>query len=197
MFAPRVCAVIAFALSLAAPDCRAQAPDAGQGLDQLMRRMAQRQHGHVGFVERQFIAILDRSIETSGELFFDAPDHLEKRTLKPKPGRLILDHDTLSMQRGAHVMALPLRDYPEVALFIDSIRAILAGDLAALNRTYTLAFETAGDGWRLVLSPRDAKLAGVVASIQVSGVNDAIHTVEYQRPGGDHSVMTISALSGP
>jgi hypothetical protein len=48
-----------------------------------------------------------------------------------------------------------------------------------------------------VLAPRDAKLAAVVTKIQVSGVGDEIHTVETERPDGDHSFMTISALSDP
>jgi hypothetical protein len=193
----RHCAIFAFALTLAASGCIAEAVDTDTGLVQLMQRLAQRQHGHVSFVERHFIAILDRSIETSGELFYDAPNYLEKRTKIPKPESLILDRGTLRIHRGTHTFVLSLRDYPPIAPFIDSIRAILAGDLPALNRTYTLVFATASDRWHLVLVPRDAKLAAVVAKIQVSGVSDAIHTVEFERPGGDHSVMTISALSDP
>src|SRR3984893_4958541 len=57
---------------------------ATQDLDKLMGLLAQRQHGHVTFVEEHFLAVLDRPVESSGELLYDAPDHLEKRTLKPK-----------------------------------------------------------------------------------------------------------------
>ena len=59
-----------------------------QDLDKLMGLLAQRQHGHVTFVEEHFLAVLDRPVESSGELLYDAPDHLEKRTLKlrsPRP----------------------------------------------------------------------------------------------------------------
>jgi outer membrane lipoprotein carrier protein LolA len=191
------CAFLAAALTLAASSCRAEAVDADTGLVQLMQHLSQRQHGHVGFVERQFIAILDRSTDTSGELFYDAPDYLEKRTLKPKPESLILDRGTLRIHRGNRTVVLSLRDYPQIAPFIDSIRATLAGDLAALNRTYTLSFTTVTDGWHLALVPRDVKLAAAVAKIQVSGVGDVIHSVEFERPGGDHSVMSISALPDP
>ncbi|MFI4890443.1 MAG: outer membrane lipoprotein carrier protein LolA [Steroidobacterales bacterium] len=195
----RPCAILAFALTLAASGCIAEVvgADTDSGLIQLMQHLAQRQHGHVSFVERHFIGILDRSVETSGELFYDAPDYLEKRTKMPKPESLILDRGTLRIQRGNHNFVLSIRDYASIAPFIDSIRAILAGDLPALSRTYTLVFATASDRWHLVLVPRDAKLAAVVAKIQVSGVSDVIHTVEFERPGGDHSVMTIGALSDP
>ncbi len=194
----RDCAIIALALALAASHCLAQAADGDNatGLDQLMQRLAQRQHGHVNFVERHFVTILDHSIESSGELFYDAPDHLEKRTIRPKPESLILDRGTLSIRRGNHSFVVLLRDYPSIAPFVDSIRAILAGDLAALSRTYALDF-AAGDRWRLVLVPREAKLAAALAKIQVSGAGDRIDSVEFARPGGDHSIMTLSAASVP
>lgn len=195
----RACAMLAFALILAAPACPAQAldGDAGTGLAQLMLRLAQRTHGHARFVERQFIRILDRSIDSSGEIFYEAPDRLEKRTSHPQPETLILDRGTLSIQRGKRSLVVSLRDYPAVAPFIDSVRAVLAGDLAALNRTYAPDFTAAGDRWRLVLVPRDAKAAAVVVKVSVLGVGDLIQSMEFERPGGDHSVMTISALSDP
>src|SRR5579859_3790268 len=69
-------------------------------LDRVMSALAQRKHGHVTFVEKKFIALLDRPVESSGELLYEAPDRLEKRTLKPKPQTLVLDGGTVSMQRG-------------------------------------------------------------------------------------------------
>lgn len=190
----RSCAVVACALMIAVADCGAQAVDADQELVQLMQRLSQRQHGHVGFVERHFLAILDRPVESSGELFYDAPDHLEKRTLKPKPERLVLERGGVSVYRGGRSFVLSLRDHPQIVPFIDSIRAMLSGDLAVLNATYTPVFTISEGAWLLVLLPRDAKLAAVLTRIQVSGAGDSIHTIEYDRPGGDHSVMTISPL---
>ena len=60
-------------------------------LDEVMRLLAMRQHGQVEFVEQHFLAILKHPIESSGEMRYDAPDHLEKRTLLPRPETLVLD----------------------------------------------------------------------------------------------------------
>ena len=60
-------------------------------LDEVMRLLAMRRHGRVEFVEQHFLAILKRPVESSGELRYDAPDHLEKRTLLPRPENLVLD----------------------------------------------------------------------------------------------------------
>jgi hypothetical protein len=192
----RFALLAAFAAVLAVCTGAALADDAGAMLPQLMQRLAQRQHGHAAFVERQFIAILDRPLESYGELFYDAPDRLEKRTLAPRPESLVLDKGALSVRRGARSYALTLRDYPQIAPFIESIRATLAGDLAALERTYTLSFQGGADGWTLVLMPREARLAALIARIRMKGSEDLIGEVTVERVDGDRSVMTIRQLPG-
>src|SRR5258708_3531179 len=103
---------------------------ADSDLDQVMSALAQRKHGHVTFVEKKYIAVLDRPVESSGELLYDAPDRLEKKTLEPKPESLVLEGGTVSAQRGRRHYVLDLKQYPQVIPFIYSIRATLAGDRA-------------------------------------------------------------------
>ena len=183
--------IMALATALATFAGATIAADADSELSRQMQRLAQRRHSHATFVERQYIAILKRPVESSGELFYDAPDRLEKRTLAPKPESLLLEQGTLSVRRGKRHYALALRDYPQIAPFIDSIRATLAGDLAALERTYTVAFEDGSGDWTLVLVPRDPKLASLVARLRLAGSADRIREVTVERADGDRSVMTI------
>jgi hypothetical protein len=185
-----------FALLFAALIGAAAAGEAGDALGQLMQRLALRRHGHATFVERQFLAILNRPLESSGELYYDAPDRLEKRTLRPKPENLVLDHGLLTVRRGTHSYQLPLVNYPQLAPFIDSIRATLAGDLPGLERVYVLTFESAAGDWTLVLVPREAELAALIARIRLSGAGDQIREISVERADGDRSVMTISDLPG-
>ena len=65
------------ACSLLLPACAAFA--ATDDVDQLMSLLAQRREGHVAFTEQHFVALLDRPVESSGELFYTAPDKLEWR----------------------------------------------------------------------------------------------------------------------
>jgi Outer membrane lipoprotein carrier protein LolA-like len=188
------CVMCVTSMFFATLGCGAEQWDPNQNLVQLMGSLAHRKHGHVAFVERHFLAILDQTMESSGELFYEAPNHLEKRTLKPKPESIVLDSGTLRVRRGNHFHVMSLREYPQIAQFIDSIRATMAGDLVSLNKIYTIGFATSNEGWHLALVPRDAKLAAVIARIRVSGVSDEIRTIEFERRGGDHSVMTISPL---
>ncbi|HKT72407.1 MAG TPA: LolA-related protein [Steroidobacteraceae bacterium] len=160
-------------------------------LGQLMSKLAQRQHGHVPFVEKKFIAMLDRPLESSGELFYEAPDRLEKRTLKPRPESLVLEHGVLSATRGKRQYTLDLQQYPQVVPLIESIRATLAGDEAALERVFKVSFSGELARWQLDLTPSDPRAAGAVKSIRIEGESDAIHSVEILERDGDRSLLTI------
>lgn len=177
--------------------CAAQAADALPDLDRVMQALAQRQHGHVTFVERKFLAVLERPLQSSGELFYDAPDRLEKRTVKPKPESLVLERGVVTVQRGRRRYVLDLGEYPQVVPFIESIRATLAGDRTALERVFKLTFGGTFDHWSLVLMPADVKLSATVKEIHIEGSRDAIESVEILEGDGDRSLMTIGATITP
>jgi hypothetical protein len=175
----------------------AAAAAAGSDLQTLFARLAARPHGHVEFIEQHFIAMLDRPTESAGELRYDAPDHLEKRTLTPRAETLVLQGDTLTIERGKHPRTLDLRSYPQVVPFIESIRATLAGDQAALERMFTLEFTGSLARWTLTLLPRDAQVRRSVAQVRIDGAQDALLKVEIRQADGDRSVMTLRPASTP
>lgn len=166
-------------------------------IDQLMHGLAQIHSDHARFIEKKFIAILDKPVESSGELFYAAPDYLEKRTIKPKPESMILDHGTLTIERGRQKHELPLQDYPELGALIDSIRGTLAGDRKALERNYRLSLDGTAEHWTLQLLPLNEKMQSVVKRIRIAGVRDAVSSIEITQSDGDSSVMLIEKLATP
>jgi outer membrane lipoprotein-sorting protein len=166
-------------------------------IDRLMHGLAQTRSDHASFTEKKYIAMLEEPVESSGELFYTAPDHLEKRTLKPKPEVMILDHDSLVIERGHKNYHLQLQDYPELAAFIDSIRGTLAGDRMALERNYRLSLEGTADSWTLQLLPVDEKMQAVVKRIRIAGVGYAVRSIEITQTDDDSSIMLIEKLASP
>ena len=164
---------------------------------QLMQELAQTRSGHASFVEKKSIAMLDKPVESSGELFFTAPAHLEKRTLKPKPETMILDNGTLVIERGRQKHTLQMQDYPELEVFIDSIRSTLAGDREALERNYQLSLDGKSQNWTLQLIPADKKLQAVVQRIRITGSRNLVSRIEIIQADGDSSVMSIEKLDTP
>ena len=166
-------------------------------LDPLMALLAERTHGHVSYVEEDHLAVLDRPVRSSGELLYDRPDRLEKRTLAPHPASLILEHGTVTIQSGSRKHVVALSAYPQIAPFIESLRATLAGDRHALEQIFQVTFEGDLDRWTLTLVPLDAKLQGVVQQIRIEGARDELHVVSISQADGDHSVMTIGSSMPP
>jgi hypothetical protein len=170
----------------------AQAAIDSGAFNSLMTLLAQRQHGVADFEETQYLSLLKRPAQSSGVLSYDAPDHLEQRTLKPRAQSVVLDHGTLTMQIGTRLRTVRLQDYPQFAPLIDSVRATLAGDRAALEQRFEVGFEGDLDHWQLLLQPRDPALAAIVQRIRLSGERDAILQVEVQQSDGDRSLMRIT-----
>jgi hypothetical protein len=173
----------------------AAAPD--HELDAVLARLAVRQHGHVEFIEQHFLAVLDHPIESSGDMRYDAPDRLEKRTLSPHPETLLLARGLLTLDRGKTHRVVDLHTYPQVQPFVESIRATLAGDRAALERLFTLEFVGSLPKWTLTLLPKDPRVKRTVAQVRIDGANDQLTKVEIRQPDGDRSVLTLRPSQAP
>jgi len=166
-------------------------------LDQVMGMLAMRQHGRVEFIEQHFLSVLSRPLESSGELRYDAPDRLEKRTLKPHAETLVLKGEELTVERAGRRHVMDLHAYPQVVPFIESIRATLAGDRKALERLFRLDFAGNVSRWTLTLQPLESKVKQSVSQVRIDGAQDQLLKVEIRQPDGDRSLMTLRPSTLP
>ena len=162
-----------------------------------MESLARHPGGRVAFVETKHIAILDRPVESSGELVYQPPARLEKRTLKPNVESLVLDGDVLIIERGKQKYTLQLQQYPQISAVVGSIRGTLAGDLTALERQYRVDLQGNPERWVLTLLPSDTRIAAIVQRIRISGARDELRQIEMLQADGDSSVMKIYRLAPP
>jgi Outer membrane lipoprotein carrier protein LolA-like len=189
---PRLAAAVLLTLAMGALAPAVQSSDGPPELDSLMALLAQRRHGEADFREQKYLSMLTQPLESTGVLIYDAPDHLEQRTTLPHPQSVVLEHGIVTMQAGKRRRVLRLADYPQLAPLIDSIRATLAGDRAALENSFTLSFSGTLDHWQLRLQPRDARLAATLSRIDMRGERDAVREVQVLQSDGDRSVMSIT-----
>jgi hypothetical protein len=148
--------------------------------------------GKARFVESKEVSILDRPLESSGELVFTPPGRLEKHVTSPADERLVVDRDRLTIERMGRKQELSLAEYPQVAVLVESIRGTLAGDRAALERTYSLELGGDAKAWRLVLRPRDAAVAKLVTQVTIEGSQAQVQRVTIEQADGDRSLMRIT-----
>ncbi len=184
---------LAALLAVSPPIVRSSTDD----LQELMRLLAARRHGQVDFVEQHFLAVLKRPVESFGVMTYDAPHRLEKRTVEPRAERLVLDGDELTVERKGHTHVLQLAAYPSLLPFIESLRATMAGDLPALERSFNVDFAGNLERWTLSLSPRDPKISSTVSRVRIDGSRDVLSKVEIFEANGDRSLMTLREHPAP
>jgi Outer membrane lipoprotein carrier protein LolA-like len=163
-------------------------------LAQLMHMLAQTKSGEATFVERRQIAMLDQTLESSGKLYFEAPDVFVRETLKPRRERLAINGNTLTISHGARHSSVAVDAVPEAALIVEAIRGTLTGSREILDRYFNSTLSGSAERWSLELVPRDARLRGQVASVRVNGQHAVVREVHVAMPDGDRSVMTIEPV---
>lgn len=170
---------------------------AAYGIDQLMTDLAGHKGGRARFVEKRHVAVLDKPVVSSGEMLYTPPNRLEKRTLQPKPETLVLDKDTLSMERDKRRFSINLNSRPEALAFVDSIRSTLAGNRKSLEQNYALQLQGESAQWVLTLVPSEPAIAALLQRITVSGSKNQVRHIEYLQIDGDRSEISIEPLDTP
>jgi hypothetical protein len=163
------------------------------GVQELMQQLARTRRSEARFIEHKYLKVLDAPIELGGRLIYVAPDRLEKRTLTPKPETMIVNGDELTLHEAGRKKPrrLRLQDHPALWGFIESIRATLAGDLAALERFYAVGLEGTQQDWELSLVPRVQAMRAVVKLIRIGGGDARVRWIEVTEALGDRSVMQV------
>lgn len=163
-------------------------------LDQLLQSLAKVASGRASFVEKKYIALLDQPVESSGELLYTAPDRLEKRTVQPRRETMVVDGNTMTIERSGKKHTVQLTDYPELVGFIDSIRGTLSGDRKALERSFRIELKGRADNWTLLLWPSDIRMSRNVTNIRITGKREDMTSIEVVQTDGDRSVMSIERM---
>ncbi|MCB2017994.1 MAG: outer membrane lipoprotein carrier protein LolA [Hydrogenophaga sp.] len=173
------------------------AAHAAYDIDQLMSDLATQKGGRAKFVEKRHVALLDKPVQASGEMVFSPPDRLEKRTILPKPETMVLDKDTLSLERDKRKYTISLTNRPEAQAFVESIRSTLAGNRRALEQDYALKLEGDAQRWVLTLLPSEPAIAALLKRITVTGSRNQVRHIEYLQADGDSSEISIDPIDTP
>jgi len=174
------------AASAAPPD----APDAARIVASLRRELPAR----TPFVEVRWSSLLDRPLVLRGELEYAGPGHLSRRVEAPYREEMTVAGGEASVQRGdREARTFPLGQAPELEGFLRGFQSLLGGDAQALANDFTLSASGTDDRWRLVLKPRDARLARRIQTIQVDGSAAAARCFRTQEADGDLSVLLVEA----
>lgn len=162
-------------------------------LPALMRRLAAVEAATAQFVETRTNALLSAPLVLRGRLVYRRPAYLERHVESPYEERIVVAGETVTIDdRKGGRRTMPLAAGPLRAL-LESTRATLAGDLAALERYFVVTASGTQQAWQLRLVPRDAALAAWVAAVVIEGSDARVARIEVTEPGGDRTSTVVSA----
>jgi hypothetical protein len=179
-----------------APSGPNSAPDSGAnspiGLADLMAMMGSVPERRATFHEERRFAALTQPLESTGQLIYRRPDHLEKITDAPQAERMVVDGDHLSLTvGGGPTHTTDLAAQPELRTLVEAMRGPLAGDTAALERAFKVAVRGSKLAWRLDLTPIDPRAAKLLTEVRISGSGSNMQEVLLVQANGDTQYMSI------
>lgn len=158
----------------------------------LARHLAAIPERRARFTEERRFAALDQVLRSEGTLFWRQPDLLEKRTERPEPELLRVAGNRVEMTTpGRAPVTLDLAAQPALRVFVDALRAPLAGDLALLERGFEPMLSGGPAAWTLRLVPRGRQM---LAAIEISGSLAEPREIRLLSGNGDEQRLLIEPL---
>ncbi|MCB9615409.1 MAG: outer membrane lipoprotein carrier protein LolA [Sandaracinus sp.] len=145
------------------------------------------------FVEEKTIALLATPIRSEGEIHFVAPGTLMRRVTSPTASAALIERGRLTMVANGQRQEIDLASNAVVGGFISSFADVLAGDRAALERTYRIAYERTPEGdWKLTLRPKGAPLNQFLTEMEMIGRDRSVRSMRMVEVSGDVTMTTFS-----
>lgn len=165
-------------------------------LDRLLARFDELGGLECRFREERRTALLRVPLVNEGRIHFDPPGRFLRVVERPEAARLLIAGGRLQLTQADQVQTFDIADNATLQAFLDSFRAVLAGDRAALERFYDVTFEAgSGDAWALALVPREANLRRFLRRVELRGDGTVIERMVVEETSGDVSTTTFSAVN--
>ncbi len=171
--------------------CLNSASAADIDMKSLMQQFAASKHTKAEFTERKYVRILDSPVESSGDLTFQAPDRLEKRTKLPRAETMLIEGNKVSIERGSFKRSMMLDEFVDMSSLVKSLTATFRGDQEGIEKYFAWSLSGPVNKWQLVLRPKSSKLFITLREIRFAGEGNYVHTVETTLTDGDWSLMTL------
>ncbi len=163
---------------------------------ELMALLATTKGSEQRYTETRQLDFLEGSVTSQGRLIFSPPDRLVKQVDPPDSSRYEIMGDTMTIRRpGEAEQVVSIDAHPLLRLFIDTLRALLMGDLKLLEQHHAIALTGNRDAWQLQLSPQDSQLAASVEWLIITGHDGHIEQMITQEQSGDQTVLILHGKS--
>ena len=155
---------------------------AASTVEERLKQLANQAGAPLHFEETRESGLLAEPITVRGRLIYDpVTGQLTKQVDSPRAARLSVTETHLVAQVGdGPPRRLPLGQRPDLAALLVAVRALLAGQVDAIDARFDTTLESNDDTgeWSLALRPKDPGLAQDLRVLEVLGSGEQVHTLE-------------------
>lgn len=176
----------------------ALAAEAGPDAAVILRAVARPAPSQTPFVEVRQSPMLKKPLRIEGEYRREANGDLVREVRVPYVETTTLSAGEAVIERaGRAPRKVSLHQVPELEAIQNGFGALLAGDTARLEKTYSVQSQGTLQAWTLRLQPRDARLARSLQRIDLHGQGADLLCVESHPVRGEpqRTLMAASAAA--
>ena len=164
--------------------------------ESLLSGMAKTPPVSTPFVQVSYRGVLDRPLVVSGTLHWLGGDRMQRDITKPFTETAKIGDGELSVRRGSgEVHRMPLARAPQAGAMLAGFRALLGGDVSAIQSDFTLSAEGSKAHWVVKLTPRTAVLKRQLESIVIDGRGDEPRCLTVKDENGDGSITLVGRMA--
>jgi len=144
--------------------------DAAADPDRLIDRLARTAPARTEFVEARYSPLLREPIVVAGELAYLGPAELDRDVTSPYREHTAIRDESVSIEReGELPRTFALKRAPELRGLLTGFAGVLAGDSAAVKRSFTVVAKGTDEVWTLELTPLEPSTQRRLTRIVVTG----------------------------
>ncbi len=168
--------------------------DAPIEIEELMRRLASTEGVIAEFRQVKELALLQMPIESRGTMHFIPPGCMAWKTTHPGTSRLVIEGQSVRFRDATSAQDVDLSQDLIARGFVESFVVLWSGDHEAMKRQYEVDFRSGKNGWRLVLTPRAARMREFITRIELEGGSGPPERMVLHEAGGDTTTTTFESI---
>lgn len=151
-----------------------------------------------GFNQGKTISRLNRTIHSSGNMFFDSSTGIAWQVLKPFPSITVLtDNAMIQKSAGGQVRTMSADGNETFHRFSRTIQSVFLGQMDMILDEYNLFYSiTESEQWKIGLIPKDSVLSSVIKAFEISG-GDFIEVFKIHESNGDEILYEFHNIDFP
>ena len=158
----------------------------------LIRSLARPAPASISFTEIRTSSLLDQPLIVSGELSYLGPERLDRVVTRPYREKTTIRGESVRVEReGEMPRTFALKRAPELRGLLTAFSALLAGDPSDLARNFLVTAEGEDAGWKLTLTPTDARARKRLSNLTMIGHGDEPVCFTLTSADGAQSVMLL------